>query len=168
MCGWPKVHSRPAIRNWAATPAQTRGNRSDYAPKTHVIFRRIRLNFLSVSVVVLGVLGIAMALTGLAIAAFSDAWAYWQVAAVCVVFGLTAVGWNGVQISEKLRLSPPGMAAVVSGGSTFIMFFGVVFYPPLFALIHDAAGSYRAPFVALAIPVLLMDVVQLASCRRST
>ena len=34
--------------NWAAAPAQTRGNRSDYAPKTHAILRHMRLNFLSV------------------------------------------------------------------------------------------------------------------------
>ena len=117
--------------------------------------------------VVLGVLGIVMSLVGLSTAAFSAAWPYGLVLAVCVLFGLTAVGWNGVQISETARLAPPGMAAVVSGGTTFIMFFGVVFYPPIFALIHGAADSYRVPIVVLAVPAFLLGVVQLAAGRRS-
>ena len=58
------------------------------------------------------------------------------------------------------------MAAVVSGGTTFIMFFGVVFYPPIFALIHDAADSYRVPIVVLAVPAFVLGVVQLIACRR--
>ena len=36
--------------NWAAAPAQTRGNRSDDAPKTYAILRHMRLNFLSFQV----------------------------------------------------------------------------------------------------------------------
>ena len=116
--------------------------------------------------VVLGVLGIVMSQVGLITAAFSAAWPYGLVLAVCVMFGLTAVGWNGVQISETARLSPPGMAAVVSGGTTFIMFFGVVFYPPIFALIHDATDSYRVAIVVLAVPAFVLGVVQLAAGRR--
>ena len=53
------------------------------------------------------------------------------------------------------------MAGVVSSGSTFMMFSGVVFYAPLFSVLHDAFDSYRVPFVLFAIPALAMALVQL-------
>lgn len=116
--------------------------------------------------VVLGILGVAMALVGLTTATFSAAWPYGLVLAVCVLFGFTAVGWNGVQIAETARLAPPGMAGVVSSGTTFVMFFGVVFYPPMFAVIHDAADSYPVAIVTLAIPAMVMGIVQLVRSRQ--
>ena len=114
---------------------------------------------------VLGFLGLAMAAAAFGAAAFSPGWPYALVMTVCLAFGLTAVGWNGVQISETARLSPPGMAGVVSAGTTFLMFFGVVFYPPLFGVVHDLSDSYRVPFVVFAAPALLMGVVQLVQAR---
>lgn len=115
--------------------------------------------------VVLGVLGVAMSLAAGATAAFGADWSYALVLGVCLAFGITAVGWNGVMISEIARLSPPGLAGVVSSGSTFIMFMGVVFYPPAFSLLHDAFNSYRVPFVLFAIPALVMATTQLLSKR---
>ena len=111
--------------------------------------------------VVLGVLGLGMCLTAGATAAFAADWPYAAVLGVCLAFGLTAVGWNGVMISEFARLAPAGMAGVVSSGSTFMMFSGVVFYAPLFSLLHDLFDSYRVPFVLFAVPALVMALVQL-------
>lgn len=110
---------------------------------------------------VLGYLGLAMALTSVVTALFSQAWPFALLVAVCTLYGITAIGWNGVLISETARLAPPGMAAVVSGGTTFLMFFGVIFYPPLFALLHDIGDSYRLPILVFAVPALIMGVVQL-------
>ena len=114
---------------------------------------------------VLGVLGVAMSVAACVTAAFGADWPYALVLGVCLAFGITAVGWNGVMISEIARLSPPGMAGVVSGGTTFIMFMGVVFYPPVFSLLHDAFNSYRLPFVLFAIPALIMATMHLRSGR---
>ena len=111
--------------------------------------------------VVLGVLGVAMSLAACVTAAFGANWSYAVVLGVCLAFGITAVGWNGVMISEIARLSPPGMAGVVSSGTTFIMFMGVVFYPPVFSMLHDRFDSYRVPFVVFAIPALVMAVTHL-------
>ena len=115
---------------------------------------------------VLGLLGLAMACAAIATASFGAGWPYPVMLAVCMAFGITAVGWNGVMISEMARLAPPGMAGVVSGGTTFMMFFGVVFYPPLFSLLHSGFDSYRLPFVLFAAPALIMGVVQLVYARR--
>lgn len=116
--------------------------------------------------VVLGVLGITMMLASLGIAAFTASTSYALVLAVCTVFGLSAVGWNGVQISETARLSPPGKAALVAGGSTFMIFGGVLVFSALFALLHDVTDSWRAPFVLFCLPAGVMGVVQLVYARR--
>jgi cyanate permease len=55
------------------------------------------------------------------------------------------------------------MAGLVSSGSTFIMFLGVVFYPPVFSLLHDAFDSYRVPFAVFALPALVMAIAQLTA-----
>jgi MFS family permease len=110
---------------------------------------------------VLGLLGLAMAGASVATAAFTAGWPYALLLAVCAIYGVTAIGWNGVLIAETVRLSPPGTAALVSGGSTFLMFFGVVFYPPVFTLLHDLSDSYRLPLVVFALPALAMGWLQL-------
>ena len=116
--------------------------------------------------VVLGILGITMMAASLGIAAFTPATPYALVLAVCALFGLTAVGWNGVQISETARLSPPGTAAVVAGGSTFIIFGGVLVFSALFAALHDATDSWRVPFVVFCLPAGVMGLMQLVYRRR--
>ncbi len=110
---------------------------------------------------VLGVLGVAMTATTLAAAAFTPAWPYAAVLTVCALFGITAVSWNGVQIAETARLSPPGMAALVAGGTTFITFSGIIIMPALFSLTHGVTASWRIPFVLFCLPALLMGLVQL-------
>ena len=74
--------------------------------------------------------------------------------ALLVVFGATAIGWNGVFLAEVARLSPPGRASMATGGVSAFTFFGVVVGPPLFALIATSTGSYRMGYTALAIPMI--------------
>ena len=116
--------------------------------------------------IVLGALGVTMMLASIGIAAFTNAWPYSLVLAVCTLFGVSAVGWNGVQISETARLAPPGMAAVVAGGSTFLTFAGVLAYTGLFALLHDVTESWRVPFVVFCLPAGVMGVMNFIYARR--
>jgi len=66
--------------------------------------------------------------------------------AVCALFGMTAIGWNGVQLSEVARAAPAGKAGAVTGASGFITFGGVLVGPPTFALVSSLTGGYRAGF----------------------
>jgi predicted MFS family arabinose efflux permease len=70
--------------------------------------------------------------------------------AVFIVFGAAALGWNGVLHAETARLSPPGMASIVAGGSTFFVFAGVLLGPSVFAAAYGVIGSYSTTFVLLA------------------
>ena len=78
-------------------------------------------------------------------------WPRVAVYAVFFIFGAAALGWNGVLHAETARLSPPGLASVVAGGSTFFVFAGVLIGPSIFALMYTLIGSYSATFILLAI-----------------
>jgi MFS family permease len=70
---------------------------------------------------------------------------------VCVVYGATAVGWNGVFLAEVARLAPEGRVAIVTGGTQFFTFAGVLLGPPVFGAIVSASGHYGSGFIFLAI-----------------
>jgi MFS family permease len=69
--------------------------------------------------------------------------------AILLVVGLSAVGWNGVFLSEVARLSPANGVSATTGAAMFFTFTGVVFGPALFALLHNALGSYVRSYLLL-------------------
>ena len=76
-----------------------------------------------------------------------------------IVFGASAIGWNGVYLAEVARRAPPGMASMATGGTLAVTFFGTVLGPALFAALAALGGSYRAGFDALAIPTALCFLI---------
>lgn len=114
---------------------------------------------------VLAALGLVMALCGFAVASFTPAWSAAAVLIVCVLYGATAVGWNGVFLAEVARLAPEGRVAFLTGGTQFFTFAGVLIGPPLFGAIVSLTGSYGAGFVATAVLPLFVVVVILARGR---
>jgi MFS family permease len=113
----------------------------------------------------LGLLGIVAAACAFATAAFSTAWSTVAQLAVCALFGATAIGWNGVQLAEVARHSPPGQAGAVTGAAGFVTFAGVVVGPPAFALLAAITGSYRTGFVTFGTASLLCGLVILLRSR---
>ncbi len=111
---------------------------------------------------VLTALGLVMVLCGIALASFTAAWPPSAVLAVCVLYGATAVGWNGVFLAEVARLAPEGRVAVLTGGTQFFTFAGVLIGPPLFGAIVSSTGSYGAGFAAAAVLPLLVVVGMIA------
>lgn len=94
----------------------------------------------------LPLLALLMAISSLLTAAFTQSWPLSLVAAVSMLFGATAIGWNGVYLAEVARLAPTGTAGQYTGGTLFFTYFGVVAGPPLFAgvthLSHSLASGY--------------------------
>jgi MFS family permease len=99
---------------------------------------------------VLVTIGALASACGIGMALASRAWPGAAVVVLGFVFGATAIGWNGVQLSEVARIAPPGKAGKVTGATSFITFSGVVVGPPSFALLSSLTGSYRAGFLAFA------------------
>ena len=113
----------------------------------------------------LAVLAGVMAASAVATALLQAAMPAVLVLAVLVVFGASAVGWNGVYLAEVARQAPPGMASIATGGTLAFTFFGVVLGPPVFGVISGFFGSYRAGYAALAIPLALCGFMLLRTRR---
>ena len=109
----------------------------------------------------LALLAAVMALSSAATALLSPALPQWLVLAVLVVFGASAIGWNGVYLAEVARQAPPGLAGVATGGTLAFTFFGVVLGPPVFGALSGVFQTYRAGYLALAVPTALCCVALL-------
>ncbi len=97
---------------------------------------------------VLGSLGAMMALSAFVTASMAPSWPYGPMLLVSFVFGASAIGWNGVYLSEVARLAPRGKAGSATGASLAMTYAGVVFLPTVFWAIVHFSGSYAAAFVA--------------------
>ncbi len=83
------------------------------------------------------------------------AWGHWLSGALLALFGMSAIGWNGVFLAEIARFSPPGKVSGATGGALFFTFAGVVVGPALFTLIYEEIGSFHRTFVAMSLFVAL-------------
>jgi fucose permease len=118
----------------------------------------------SAALIANGVLAIVGAL---ATAAISLAWPAWAIAAVTVVFGFCAIGWNGVFIAVIARQSAPHEVGLATGGTLVFTYAGVMAGPSLFGALHDHAGlTYSASFALLAL-VTAIGVACVVQARRS-
>jgi len=92
-----------------------------------------------------GVLG------ALATAAVAPGWPAWAIALAGILFGFSAIGWNGVFMAVIARQAPRDIGAA-TGGSLFFTYGGVVLVPAAFAQLHERAGmSYASGFALLAL-----------------
>jgi MFS family permease len=99
----------------------------------------------------LALIGFLMAGASVAAALFTATWPMLAILAVSAALGATAIGWNGVYLSEVARLAPPGEAGRATGGCLFFTYVGVVILPFLFGWLQRVSGSYAVCFVVAAI-----------------
>lgn len=97
-------------------------------------------------------LGLACTMTvGCALlATFDSRWPGYLAVASLIALGLSAVGWNGIYLSEIARLSRPNAISATTGAAMFFTFTGVVFGPAIFSMFHDVLGSYLRSYGFLA------------------
>ena len=90
----------------------------------------------------------------------------WQTIAIwgiAFVYGLTGIGYQGVLLAEIARVSPPGMAGVITGGAVFFAYIGMILLPATFGLILAVLESYRLAFIILGVIPLIVACVLLRS-----
>jgi len=98
----------------------------------------------------LGLLGVTMSVGAVLTATFTGTWPLAPVLAVSFAYGATAIGWNGVYLSEVARIAPPGRAGAATGASLAMTYAGVVVLPLLFWVIVTLSDSYSVAFTAAA------------------
>jgi MFS family permease len=98
-------------------------------------------------------LALAMAVVGLAMPLLHSETTHAMVILLFVIYGGTAVGWNGVYLATVARLVSREQAAMATAGSLFFTYLGIVGGAPLFGIVCTALGSIGWGFAVLALPL---------------
>ncbi len=116
--------------------------------------------------VLLGLIGILMAVSIVSISFFTPALPFWQVALVAALLGISTNGVLGLWFSEFARLAPPGKVADAAGGGQFYLYLGITTGPPVFGAIVVHGGGYSTAFYTIAALALLTGLYLLATWRQ--
>jgi nitrate/nitrite transporter NarK len=92
------------------------------------------------------------------------AWPTAFLALFLIVFGLAAVGWNGLFLAEIAHGSPHGMVSVVTSAALVWNFGDILIGPALFAATYAWSGSYAQTFGGLS-AIAFLGVVALTLSR---
>jgi len=71
-------------------------------------------------------------------------------ASIVLLYGATALGWQGLHFSLLTELSPPGWEGRVVGFGLVFTSIGIASAPPLFGLLVDLSNSYALGWIAQA------------------
>lgn len=85
---------------------------------------------------------------------------------VLCLFGLSAIGWNGVFMAEVARLAPEGRASNATGGALVPTYTGVMIGPAVFVGLQAVTGTYTASFGIFAAVSLIGFALTLAARRQ--
>jgi len=105
-------------------------------------------------------LGIAllMAVAAGLMSLFTTAWPVGAIAAVVILLGATASGWNGVFLAEIIRDVRPAEVGLATAGSMMFAYMGTVVGPSLFGGLASAVGFQKA-YLVMSAAVLLGGIV---------
>jgi len=99
---------------------------------------------------VLAAMGFAMAAAAAVVGLAAPAMPFGMLAFACLLFGLTASGWNGVFFAEIVREAPVEDVGLVTGGMLLTAYAGLIVGPLAFGAVAEAAGYGLAyAFIAL-------------------
>lgn len=96
--------------------------------------------------------------------AFTQSWPLAMIYAVGVLFGGSAVGWNGVYLAEAARRAPGGEVSRTTGAVGFVIFGAVVIGPAFFGAII-ATVSYQVAYAGVGL-LLLTSVFSFLRTRK--
>ena len=85
---------------------------------------------------------------------------------VLCLFGISAIGWNGVFLAEIARLAPEGRVSNATVGAMVPTYTGVVIGPATFAVLHVIFDMHTATFGLFSI-VSLIGFSLVLSARRT-
>ena len=117
-------------------------------------------------ILLLALLGIAMGVACMAIGLVAPNWKKAAVWVVAFAYGLTGIGYQGILLAEIARVSPPGMAGVITGGVAFFAYAGMIVMPASFGLILEVFDSYHLAFIILGTIPMGVGLLFLWSARR--
>ena len=115
----------------------------------------------------MGLIGLMMSASIVAMSYFDQTWPFWRTAIVAVGLGVSTNGVLGLLLSEFARLAPPNKVGEATGGGQFFLFFGIVSGPPLFGLVVELGGGDTNAFNMIAAVACLAGGYLLCTARRN-
>jgi MFS family permease len=100
---------------------------------------------------VLAIIGTITCCACIGVSGLTPGWPDWLIILTLSIFGVAAIGWNGVFIAEVVRSAPHGKVGEATGGALTFTFAGVVLGPSLYAAVHSFFPSYSTTFLALMV-----------------
>ncbi|TXL64671.1 MFS transporter [Zeimonas arvi] len=116
--------------------------------------------------ILLGALGLAMALACAGLALLGESAGIGLIVAAAVCCAATVMGWNGVFFAELARQSSRADMATLAGASQFVTFFGSMSGPVIFAELIRNGGSYGGAYLMLGVLPALAGAAMLRAARR--
>lgn len=107
-----------------------------------------------------------MAVCGLGTALFTVQTPRALVMAVLVVFGASAIGWNGVYLAEVARRAPAGKASMATGGTLAFTYMGGLLGPSVFGGLSSLFDTYRSGYLATMAMAAISGLLLVWSQRR--
>ncbi|SHH85392.1 MFS transporter [Pollutimonas bauzanensis] len=83
-------------------------------------------------------------------------WPLWIIVVLAFVAGCSVASWNGVQIAEVARLSPPKLISETAAGSSILVNLVNMLAPALFAAFVAVSGRYDYAFACTGASGLLV------------
>jgi MFS family permease len=99
---------------------------------------------------VLVIIGLVAALCLVITPFMSSDWPLLGVIALAALLGATALGWNGVMLSEVATHAPEGLEVDATAGMQVVMFGGITVIPPLFGYLVMRSEGFTAAFLTVA------------------
>lgn len=113
----------------------------------------------------LGLIGVLMSASIIAMSQVAPGWPFWLMALIAVLLGAGINGVLGLMLAEFARLAPPDRVGEAAGGGQFFLFFGIVSGPPIFGAVIEYGGGYGNAFMLIAASTLLTGLYLLITAR---
>jgi MFS family permease len=100
------------------------------------------------STTTLAIASVGSALSTIAFGLATPTWPVWAFVLLAAVAGFSVSGWNGVQIAEVARRSPPELVGECAAGAVILVFMSNMLAPVAFAAFVALTGRYDHAFFA--------------------
>jgi MFS family permease len=98
----------------------------------------------------LAIAALASSISTILLAFSTSAWPLWTFITLAAVAGIAVAGWNGVQIAEVARRSPPELIGETAAGAVIFVFIANMLTPIAFAAFVAVTGRYDVAFLVSA------------------
>lgn len=106
----------------------------------------------------LTMVAIVAAVTTVLLGFTTSSWPWWSLVVLAFMAGASAASWNGVQIAEVARHSPPHLIAETSAGSASIVSIMNILAPVAIAVFVASTHRYDLAFIGAGLCTLLVLV----------